>query len=161
MVKIMAKTKIIDDEKNASKNYQEHSAKLKKFLADYMELSGTPLAFYLTAIEKSIEEKGILGLDNNQKKEFVESIVFLSKQDFPFAKSLTIRIAETILKNFSESLDGTCVLELQKMTGVIGLTFESTSSLTTTITTTAANDSFLTLAGESSESDRVDKDPTP
>jgi len=156
----MSKTKIIDDEKSASKNYQEHSAKLKKFLSEYMELSGTPLAFYLTAIEKSVKEKGILGLDNNQKKEFVESIVFLSKQDFPFAKSLTIRIAETILKNFSESLDGTCVLELQKMTGVIGLTFESTSSLTTTITTTAATDSFLTLAGESSESDTGDKDPT-
>lgn len=156
----MTKTKIIDDEKNASKNYQEHSAKLKKFLAEYMELSGTPLAFYLTGIEKSIEEKGILGLDNNQKKEFVESIVFLSKQGFPFSTSLTIRIAETILKNFSESLDGTCVLELQKMTGVIGLTFESTSSLTTTITTTAATDSFLTLAGESSESDTGDKDPT-
>ena len=156
----MSKTKIIDDEKSASKNYQEHSAKLKKFLSEYMELSGTPLAFYLTAIEKSVKEKGILGLDNNQKKEFVESIVFLSKQDFPFAKSLTIRIATTILKNFSESLDGTCVLELQKMTGVIGLTFESTSSLTTTITTTAATDSFLTLAGESSESDTGDKDPT-
>ncbi len=156
----MTKTKIIDDEKNASKNYQEHSAKLKKFLSEYMELSGTPLAFYLVAIEKSIEEKGILGLDNNQKKEFVESIVFLSKQDFPFAKSLTIRIAETILKNFSESLDGTCVLELQKMTGVIGLTFESTSSLTTTITTTAATDSFLTLAGESSETHIADDDQT-
>ena len=125
-----------------------------------MELSGTSLAFYLTSIEKSIEEKGILELDNNQKKEFVESIVFLSKQGFPFSTSLTIRIAETILKNFSESLDGTCVLELQKITGVLGLTFESTSSLTTTITTTAATDSFLTLAGESSESDTGDKDPT-
>ena len=125
-----------------------------------MELSGTSLAFYLTSIEKSIEEKGILELDNNQKKEFVESIVFLSKQDFPFAKSLTIRIATTILKNFSESLDGTCVLELQKMTGVIGLTFESTSSLTTTITTTAATDSFLTLAGESSEPHIADDDQT-
>jgi hypothetical protein len=156
----MSKTKIIDEEKNVSRNYQAHSTKLKKFLSEYMELSGTSLAFYLTSIEKSIEEKGILGLDNNQKKEFVESIVFLSKQDFPFATSLTIRIAETILKNFSESLDGTCVLELQKMTGVIGLTFESTSSLTTTITTTAATDSFLTLAGESSESDTGDKDPT-
>jgi hypothetical protein len=156
----MSKTKIIDEEKNVSRNYQAHSAKLKKILSEYMELSGTSLAFYLTSIEKSIEEKGILELDNNQKKEFVESIVFLSKQDFPFAKSLTIRIAETILKNFSESLDGTCVLELQKMTGVIGLTFESTSSLTTTITTTAATDSFLTLAGESSESDTGDKDPT-
>lgn len=156
----MSKTKIIDEEKNVSRNYQSHSTKLKKFLSEYMELSGTSLAFYLTSIEESIEEKGILGLDNNQKKEFVESIVFLSKQDFPFATSLTIRIAETILKNFSESLDGTCVLELQKMTGVIGLTFESTSSLTTTITTTAATDSFLTLAGESSESDTGDKDPT-
>ncbi len=156
----MSKIKIIDEEKNISRSYHVHSAKLKKFLSEYMELSGTSLFFYLTAIEKSIEEKGILGLDNKQKKEFVESIVFLSKQDFPFATSLTIRIAETILKNFSESLDGTCVLELQKMTGVIGLTFESTSSLTTTITTTAANDSFLTLAGESSESDRGDKDPT-
>jgi len=59
----MSKTKIIDDEKSASKNYQEHSAKLKKFLSEYMELSGTPLAFYLTAIEKSVKEKGILGLD--------------------------------------------------------------------------------------------------
>ena len=156
----MSKTKIIDEEKNVSRNYQAHSAKLKKILSEYMELSGTSLAFYLTSIEKSIEEKGILELDNNQKKEFVESIVFLSKQDFPFAKSLTIRIAETILKNFSESLDGTCVLELQKITGVLGLTFESTSSLTTTITTTAATDSFLTLAGESSESDTGDKDPT-
>ena len=156
----MSKTKIIDDEKSASKNYQEHSAKLKKFLSEYMELSGTPLAFYLTAIEKSVKEKGILGLDNNQKKEFVESIVFLSKQDFPFAKSLTTRITKTLKDKFSESLDGTCVLELQKITGVLGLTFESTSSLTTTITTTAATDSFLTLAGESSESDTGDKDPT-
>lgn len=156
----MSKTEIIDEEKNVSRNYQAYSAKLKKNLSEYMELSGTSLAFYLTSIEKSIEEKGILELDNNQKKEFVESIVFLSKQDFPFAKSLTIRIAKIILKNFSESLDGTCVLELQKITGVIGLTFESTSSLTTTITTTAATDSFLTLAGESSESDAGDKDPT-
>lgn len=154
----MAKTKIIDDEKNASKHYQEHSAKLKKFLSEYMELSGTPLAFYLVAIEKSIEEKGILGLDNNQKKEFVESIVFISKQDFPFAKSLTLRIAKTILKNFSESVDDLCVLELQKMTGVIGLTFESTSSFSTTITTSAVADSFLTLAGESSEPHIADED---
>jgi hypothetical protein len=156
----MSKTKIIDEEKNVSRNYQAHSAKLKKFLSEYMELSGMSLAFYLTDIEKSIEEKGILGLDNNQKKEFVESIVFLSKQDFPFAKSLTIRIAETILKNFSESLEGTCVLELQKMTGVIGLTFESTSSLTTAISTTTVTDSFLTLSGENSESYTADKDPT-
>lgn len=156
----MSKTKIIDEEKNVSRNYQAHSAKLKKFLSEYMELSGMSLAFYLTDIEKSIEEKGILGLDNNQKKEFVESIAFLSKQDFPFAKSLTIQIAETILKNFSESLEGTCVLELQKMTGVIGLTFESTSSLTTAISTTTVTDSFLTLSGENSESYTADKDPT-
>lgn len=152
----MTKTKIVDEEKNISRNYQEHSAKLKKFLSEYMELNGTSLGFYLTAINKSIEEKGILGLDNNQKKEFVESIVFLSKQDFPFAKSLTIRIAETILKNFSESLDSTCVCELQKMTGVIGLTFESTPSFSTTITTSAVTDSFLTLAGESRETHRAD-----
>jgi hypothetical protein len=156
----MSKTKIIDEEKNVSRNYQAHSAKLKKFLSEYMELSGMSLAFYLTDIEKSIEEKGILGLDNNQKKEFVESIVFLSKQDFPFAKSLTIRIAETILKNFSESLEGTCVLELQKMTGVIGLTFESTSSLTTAISTTTVTDSFLTLSGENSEIHTVDENQT-
>jgi hypothetical protein len=156
----MSKTKIIDEEKNVSRNHQVHSAKLKKFLSKYMELSGTSLAFYLTDIEKSIEEKGILGLDNNQKKEFVESIVFLSKQDFPFAKSLTIRIAETILKNFSESLDGTCVLELQKMTGVIGLTFESTSSLTTIITSTTVIDSFLTLSGENIDTDTVDENHT-
>ena len=56
----MTKTKIVDEEKNVSRNYQEHSAKLKKFLSEYMELSGTPLAFYLTAIEKSVKEKGIL-----------------------------------------------------------------------------------------------------
>jgi len=154
----MSKTKIIDEEKNVSRNHQVHSAKLKKFLSEYMELSGTSLAFYLTDIAKSIEEKGILVLDNNQKKEFVESIVFLSKQDFPFAKSLTIRIAEAILKNFSESFAGTCVLELQKMTGVIALTFESTSSLTTTITTTTVTDSFLTLAGESIDTDTVKED---
>lgn len=153
----MSKTKIVDDKKNVTKNYQEHSAKLKKFLSEYTELSGTSLAFYLTAIEKSIEEKGIVELDNGQKKEFVESIVFLSKQDFPFAKSLTMRIAKTILKNFSESLDDLCVLELQKMTGVMGLTFESTSSLATTITTTAVTDSFLTLAGESSETHIADE----
>ena len=66
--------------------------------------------------------------------------------------------AETILKNFSESPDGTCVLELQKMTGVIALTFESTSSLTTTITTTTVTDSFLTLAGESIDTDTVKED---
>jgi hypothetical protein len=48
----MTKTKIIDDEKNASKNYQAHSAKLKKFLSEYMELSGTPLAFYLACYRK-------------------------------------------------------------------------------------------------------------
>jgi hypothetical protein len=156
----MSKTKIIEDEKNASKNYQEHSAKLKKFLSEYMELSRTPLAFYLTAIEKSIEEKGILGLDNNQKKEFVESIVFLSKQDFPFAKSLTTLIAKTLKDKFSESLDGTSVLQLEEMTRVIGLTFESTSSLTTTITTTAITDSFLTLAGESSKTRIADEGET-
>lgn len=80
----MSKTKIIDDEKSASKNYQEHSAKLKKFLSEYMELSGTPLAFYLTAIEKSVKEKGILGLDNNQKKRICRINSFPFKTRFPF-----------------------------------------------------------------------------
>ena len=74
----MSKTKIIDEEKNVSRNYQAHSTKLKKFLSEYMELSGTSLAFYLTSIEKSIEEKGILGLDNNQKKEFHYMLIFHS-----------------------------------------------------------------------------------
>lgn len=156
----MSKTKIIDDEKSASKNYQEHSAKLKKFLSEYMELSGTPLAFYLTAIEKSVKEKGILGLDNNQKKEFVESIVFLSKQDFPFAKSLTTRITKTLKDKFSESLDGTCILQLQEMTGVRGLTSESISSSTTTISTTTVSDSFLPLSGESGEYHMADEGQT-
>jgi len=96
----MTKTKIVDEEKNVSRNYQEHSAKLKKFLSEYMELNGTSLGFYLTAINKSIEEKGILGLDNNQKKRICRINSFPFKTRFPFCQELNNSYCRNYSKKF-------------------------------------------------------------